>query len=83
MEFGRKGKAGAGNPARQAAAEELSAREIEVLKLLAMGTSNREIAEKLVLSEGTMKNHVSSILSKLHAENRTHAANLARERRLI
>jgi two-component system, NarL family, response regulator DegU len=63
--------------------DELSMREIAVLKLLAHGNSNREIAEKLVLAEGTIKNHVSNILSKLHAENRTHAANLARTRRLI
>jgi DNA-binding NarL/FixJ family response regulator len=63
--------------------EELSAREIEVLKLLATGASNREIARHLVLSEGTVKNHVSNILSKLHAENRTQAANKARERKLI
>jgi DNA-binding NarL/FixJ family response regulator len=63
--------------------EELSSREVEVLKLLAAGASNREIADKLVLAEGTVKNHVSNILGKLHAENRTHAANVARERRII
>ncbi|HEY0755052.1 MAG TPA: response regulator transcription factor [Ktedonobacteraceae bacterium] len=63
--------------------EELSVREFEVLKLLAAGTSNREIAEHLTLAEGTIKNHVSNILSKLHAENRTQAANLARQRKLI
>ena len=63
--------------------EELSSREIEVLKLLAAGASNREIADKLVLAEGTVKNHVSNILSKLHAENRTQAANMARKRGLI
>ncbi len=63
--------------------EELSVREIEVLKLLAAGASNREIADTLVLAEGTVKNHVSNILSKLHAENRTQAANMARKRGLI
>ena len=63
--------------------EELSSREIEVLKLLAAGASNREIADTLVLAEGTVKNHVSNILSKLHAENRTQAANMARKRGLI
>ena len=63
--------------------EELSSREIEVLKLLAAGASNREIADTLVLAEGTIKNHVSNILSKLHAENRTQAANTARKRGLI
>ena len=82
MDFGRKGRATqsqSGTPLD----EELSSREIEVLKLLAAGASNREIAERLTLAEGTIKNHVSNILSKLHAENRTQAANLARERKLI
>jgi DNA-binding NarL/FixJ family response regulator len=51
--------------------------------LLAGGASNREIADALVLAEGTVKNHVSNILSKLHAENRTQAASLARRRNLI
>jgi DNA-binding NarL/FixJ family response regulator len=82
MEFGRKGRSGQPSPT-SLVGEELSAREIEVLKLLAAGASNREIADKLVLAEGTVKNHVSNILSKLHAENRTQAANLARERKII
>jgi DNA-binding NarL/FixJ family response regulator len=82
IEFGRKGRP---LPAQTANGgdEELSAREIEVLKLLAAGASNRDIADALVLAEGTVKNHVSNILSKLHADNRTQAANLARERKLI
>ena len=63
--------------------EELSSREIDVLKLLAAGASNREIADTLVLAEGTVKNHVSNILGKLHAENRTQAANMARKRGLL
>jgi two-component system, NarL family, response regulator DegU len=82
VEFGRKGRTTANQPTGSVD-EELSTREIEVLKLLAAGASNREIADKLVLAEGTVKNHVSNILSKLHAENRTHAANLARERKII
>lgn len=82
VEFGRKGRTTA-NQSTGSIDEELSTREIEVLKLLAAGASNREIADKLVLAEGTVKNHVSNILSKLHAENRTHAANLARERKII
>ncbi|HLL79820.1 MAG TPA: response regulator transcription factor, partial [Ktedonobacteraceae bacterium] len=69
--------------AAASADEELSGREAEVLKLLAAGASNREIADRLMLAEGTVKNHVSNILSKLHAENRTQAANMARERKLI
>ncbi len=82
VEFGRKGRTTV-NQSTGSVDEELSTREIEVLKLLAAGASNREIADRLVLAEGTVKNHVSNILSKLHAENRTHAANLARERKII
>ena len=62
---------------------ELSQREVEVLRLLAQGESNREIGDRLALAEGTVKNYVSNILMKLHAANRTQAANLARERGLI
>ena len=82
IELGQKGR----SPtllSRSAQQDELSPREIEILKLLAEGASNRQIAEKLVLAEGTVKNHVSNILSKLHAENRTQASTLARERNLL
>jgi NarL family two-component system response regulator LiaR len=57
-----------------APAEELTPREREVLCLIAGGYNNREIAEKLVISEKTVKTHVSSILGKLHLEDRTQAA---------
>jgi DNA-binding NarL/FixJ family response regulator len=63
--------------------EPLSEREREVLVLLAQGHSNREIAERLVLAEGTVKNHVSNILAKLQAENRTQAADIARRYGLV
>ena len=53
---------------------ELSERELEVLKLIADGKSNAEMAEQLVLSEKTIKGHVSNILSKLHLADRTQAA---------
>ncbi|HEU5347257.1 MAG TPA: response regulator transcription factor [Ktedonobacterales bacterium] len=52
----------------------LSEREIEVLRLIAEGCSNTEIAERLVISEHTVKRHVSNILSKLHLADRTQAA---------
>ncbi len=53
---------------------DLSEREIEVLRLIAEGCSNTGIAERLVISEHTVKRHVSNILSKLHLADRTQAA---------
>jgi DNA-binding NarL/FixJ family response regulator len=53
---------------------ELSERELEVLKLIAAGASNEAIARQLVISEKTVKSHVSNILSKLHVADRTQAA---------
>ena len=53
---------------------ELSDREMEVLKLIANGLTNRVIAEQLVISQNTVKGHVSNILSKLHLADRTQAA---------
>jgi NarL family two-component system response regulator LiaR len=52
----------------------LSEREMEVLRLLAQGKSNRDIADQLVITELTVKTHVSNILSKLHVASRTQAA---------
>jgi DNA-binding NarL/FixJ family response regulator len=56
----------------------LSDRELEVLRLLADGGSNREIAGTLFLAEGTVKNHVTNVLAKLGARDRTQAALRAR-----
>ena len=64
-------------------AEPLSARELEILELLASGATNREIAARLFLAEGTVKNHITSILGKLGVETRTQAALVAREMGLI
>ncbi len=52
----------------------LSERELEVLRLIATGASNQEIAEKLVIGEATVKTHVGNILGKLHLADRTQAA---------
>jgi NarL family two-component system response regulator LiaR len=54
--------------------EPLTERELGILKLVAQGLSNQEIAEELVISERTVRTHVSNILSKLHLANRTQAA---------
>lgn len=65
--------------AEPALTERLTPREREVLGLVAEGATNAEIADALCLAEGTVKNHVSHILSKLGAQGRAHAARLAIE----
>ena len=62
------------HPEDQETYETLTKRELEVLSLIAHGLENREIAEQLVVSEATVRTHVSNILSKLHLASRTQAA---------
>jgi NarL family two-component system response regulator LiaR len=61
-------------PKTEQGPDDLTPRELEVLRLLAQGLSNREIAQALSISEKTVKTHVSSILAKLHLADRTQAA---------
>lgn len=61
----------------------ITARELEILELIAMGLSNREIAEKLFVSENTVKTHSSRVFDKLGAKRRTQAVQLGKEFRLI
>jgi DNA-binding NarL/FixJ family response regulator len=61
----------------------LTVREVEVLTLIAAGNSNRSIATRLQINEGTAKTHVKNILAKLDANDRTHAVTLALRRGII
>jgi ATP/maltotriose-dependent transcriptional regulator MalT len=63
--------------------ERLSDRELEVLRLIAVGLSNREIAEKLYLSPGTVKTHVHNICGKMGVSNRTQAVVRGRDLRIL
>lgn len=69
--------------ANDALAEPLSERELEILQIVATGASNKEIAAQLYIAEGTVKNHVTSILGKLGVRDRTQAALKAHELGLI
>ena len=62
---------------------QLTDREVEVLRLVARGLANREIAEQLVISENTVKNHVRNILEKLHLHSRVEAAVYAHRQHLL
>jgi NarL family two-component system response regulator LiaR len=73
------------NPAHQetGVAAELSERELEILQLLAHGLTNAEIADRLYLTRGTVRNYVSAILAKLGVEDRTQAALIAVKHGLV
>jgi DNA-binding NarL/FixJ family response regulator len=73
----------ANKPLQPALVESLTEREQEVLSALAKGLSNREIARQLVITEGTVKNHVSSLIAKLEVRDRTQAVLKAQELGLI
>jgi DNA-binding NarL/FixJ family response regulator len=63
--------------------EPLSERELEILRLLGQGASNKEIADHLVITVGTVKNHLTNIMAKLSVRDRTQAALIARELGII
>jgi two-component system, NarL family, response regulator len=68
---------------RDAGRERLTAREREIVRLLAEGCSNKEIGARLAISERTVKYHVSEILARLGASNRAHAVSVARDLGLV
>ena len=69
--------------AEHAADDELTAREIEVLRLIASGNANKQIADQLSIGETTVKTHVTNILSKLGASDRAHAVTIGLKRGII
>jgi len=69
--------------AEHAAQDELTSREIDVLRLIAAGNANKEIAVQLAIAEETVKSHITNILAKLGANDRTHAVTLALKRGII
>jgi DNA-binding NarL/FixJ family response regulator len=69
--------------AEHAGEDELTTREIEVLRLIASGNANKEIGAQLSIGEDTVKRHVTNILSKLHANDRTHAVTIGLKRGII
>ena len=70
-------------PVRRAAEERLTERELEVLRLVAQGLNNREIARQLFISENTVKNHVRNILEKLQLHSRMEAVMYAVREKLL
>jgi len=62
---------------------EISKRKYEVLKGISLGLSNKEIADKLFISESTIKTHVSNLLLKLNAKRRTQAIQIAKDHNIL
>jgi len=73
-ESSSKGTSVNGDDPRSSLLEQLSVREMEVLQLIGRGLNNKEIADELVITEGTAKNHVSNVISKLELRDRTQVA---------
>lgn len=69
--------------ANHAADDDLTAREIDVLRLVAIGNGNKQIADQLSIGEATVRTHVGNILSKLGANDRTHAVTIGLSRGII
>jgi DNA-binding NarL/FixJ family response regulator len=69
--------------AEHAADEDLTSRELDVLRLIAAGNANKEIGGQLSITEETVKSHVTNILSKLGANDRTHAVTIGLKRGII
>src|SRR5262249_41760682 len=69
--------------AEHRAEDDLTTREIDVLRLIATGNANKEIASQLTIAEETVKSHVTNILAKLHANDRTHAVTISLKRGII
>ena len=70
---------GSGSDLSEEPVEGLTARETEVLELIAQGLANREIARRLFVSEATVKTHINNLFTKLHLRDRAHAMRFAFE----
>jgi ATP/maltotriose-dependent transcriptional regulator MalT len=70
-------------PSMQLLIEPLTTREVEVLKLIEAGCSNQDIAEKLVISNATVKRHISNVYAKLGVKSRTQAVAIGKELRIF
>ena len=83
FDHGVSANAAAPEPRPASEYEPLSERELEVLALIAEGASNREIAQALFVSVGTVKKHLNNVFLKLDAHNRTEAIAIARQHNLL